>query len=439
MRKQLLKKIVLIILLVPLLAGCALPAQVTAKLPFLARLQPLDCSLIRAGILIGKDGDEVAEEQRDGYELALQQINQNGGIQGCDLQLFYQTEEEVGSTNAASRQTYLALRSLVEDDKVAALLGGSSSPASMTAASLANYFNVPILIPSAGGAHILPENNRWGFRFHALESSMAGSVFELIKTEFGAGVQTVVVFEDSTFGHDAAIAAVNAALTSEMDVTGYFAYNAAQTGSDVLAKEVMELQPQIIYLAFSDTAEAEKVLLALQVEKGSLGVIEIARAGGFATHDFLLNSSPETLAAIENLILVTRWSGDEQSADSQSVDEAFITGFADYTKAKYGEAQLPTLYNAEAYKSLMILADSMNSMISGAAQPPTELKKMREDLRQTLFNYKEVSSAWGLVDFTAGGQNQSGISLLQMFGGEWKAVYPAGKAEAELYFDFQPR
>ncbi|MEM5775028.1 MAG: ABC transporter substrate-binding protein [Anaerolineaceae bacterium] len=424
--------------LLPLLAGCALPAQLTASLPFLSRLQPLNCDLIRAGILIGDDSDEVAKEQRDGYEVALQQINANGGVKGCPLQLYYQTEEETGSTNASSRQTYQAIRSLVEDDKVVALLGGSSSSASMTAASLANYFNVPILIPSAGGSHILPEENRWGFRFHALESSLAGTVFELVKAEFGAKVQTVIVFEDTTFGHDAAIAAVNAAQTNEMDITGYFAYNPSQTGSDVFAKQIMELQPQLIYLAFSDTAEAQKVLLALQAEKGALGIIEIARAGGYATRDFLLNTSPETLAAVQNLILVTRWSGDTESADTAG-DEAFVTGFAEYTAAQYGKAQEPTLYNAEAYKALMILADSLKSMLTNASQSPTELKKMREDLRQTLFNYKEVSPVWGLIDFTAGGQNQSGVSLLQLFGGNWKVVYPSGKAETDLYFDFQPR
>ena len=59
------------------------------------------------------------------------------------------------------------------------------------------------------------------------------------------------------------------------------------------------------------------------------------------------------------------------------------------------EAQEPTLYNAEAYKSLLILADTLDSMLSSTTQPPVELQKMREDLRQALFNYKEVSTVWG--------------------------------------------
>jgi hypothetical protein len=58
---------------------------------------------LTVGVLIGADGDPLAEEQRDGYELALEEANADGGPAGCPLSLVYMPEEVSGSSTRSIR------------------------------------------------------------------------------------------------------------------------------------------------------------------------------------------------------------------------------------------------------------------------------------------------------------------------------------------------
>jgi ABC-type branched-subunit amino acid transport system substrate-binding protein len=416
-----------------ILTGCTLPASLTTKLPWLNQVNSLDCDRVRVGALLADNTSPVAREQRDGYELALAEIKQNGGVAGCDLKLFFQVE----APDNNPRQTYQAVRSLVEEDRVLALIGATTNTGSMMAASLSNYFFTPMLVPSAGGSHILPTDNRWAFRLHADESVYAQTVFDLVKAKVGTGIQTVIVFEDTSFGNDAAIAAANSAKLNEQPVIGYFAYRAEGSGVDILAKNVIALNPQLIYMVFTDTTQAESILNAIHKEKGNSQIIEIARSGGFASQVFLQAASKEANVSANNLILSTSWSG--QMIAETANDDSFQSRYTKYTLEKYGTAQNPSLYSAEAYKSLMIVATSLKNILSSQATEPTDIAKIRENLRQVLFDYKESTSTWGVIDFSNGGQNQAQVILLQMLGSKWQVVYPAARATSELILDYEQR
>lgn len=421
------------ILVALLLSGCSLPAALTAKLPWLNQVQSLDCDLLRTGVLIADDTSQVAREQRDGYQLALDEINQQGGLAGCDLQLFFQVE----APDNNPRQTYQAIRSLVEEDRALALLGATSNTGSMMAASLSNYFFTPMLVPSAGGSHILPPENRWTFRLHTDESVYAQSVFDLVKAKAGSGIQTVIVFEDTSFGNDAAVAAVNAAKQNEQAVIGYFPYRADGEGMEILARKVIDSNPQLIYLIFTDTNQAEAILAAIHKEKGSSRIIQIARSGGFASQAFLQAAIQKDNPSVDHLLLSTSWSG--QMVAETANDDSFQSRYSQYTLKKYGKAQQPSLYSAEAYKSLMIVANALETVLNAQAAPPTDIIKIRENLRQVLFDYKENTSTWGVIDFSNGGQNQAETILLQLENSTWQVVYPPARATSELNLDYEPR
>ncbi len=377
----------LLFLLVISLAGCKLPS--VPALPFLNQTASITCEEIRIGILIGEDSNPIAKEQRDGYEMAVQEINNNGGIAGCEVQISYQTE----ATDGNSRQTYLAVRSLVEDAGVLAFLGGTSNQASMYAASLANYFSVPLIIPSAGGGHILPEDNRWAYQFGPGEDAYANQVFEMVKETTGKKTNIAVIFEESAFGNDAALAAVNAIQQNELSLVSYSSFDPSQTTYSQLVEQLDESNAQLVYIAFSSPEQAKNLINAIQAEEFSFTIL--ARAGGFSSQTYRAAESDTSASPFENVLLATYW----PPATSLAQTESFTKAFTQFTKERYRVSYTPTPYNAEAYKSMLILAETLDSILSGESGFQQDHSTIQDELRQTLLEYKELSDLWGNIDF----------------------------------------
>jgi hypothetical protein len=95
-------------------------------------LSAADSQALPSGILM------LGQEQKTAYELVK--------ADGVPVSQFASKNE-----SAQSDEVQVAVRELVEDDKVLALVGATSNEATMRAASLVNFFNLPMIIPTAGG------------------------------------------------------------------------------------------------------------------------------------------------------------------------------------------------------------------------------------------------------------------------------------------------
>ncbi len=392
------------------LAGCSV-------LPFgqAAALQP--CPGFIVGVLIGADADPIAQEQRDGYELALQQINAEGGPGGCPVTLAYEFETSGESQNQVER----AMRALVEEHQAVAILGGTSGQASMFAASLANRFLVPMLVPSGGGAHVLPGENYWVFRLDPGDDAYSQAAFVKIKEDLGEGAGVDIVFENTTYGNDAAITAASALEQQKLRLVNYIPFDAGQLGYDRLIETVGNDAPDVLYLIFNRPAQAQELLAAL--DQSGLALPMVAAQGGFISRAFLTDQGkPNPLA--EGLVLLTPW------IDQTSVDAGaqFSRDFSAYTQSAHKQKLLPSAYSAQAYKSLLVLVAALKNGNSNPGAPALkDMAKFRESVRADLQGYRENKPPWGSIAFATGGQNQpAAVYLVKVSGGELVTIYPPG-------------
>jgi branched-chain amino acid transport system substrate-binding protein len=397
------------------LAGCTLPSWV----PFVNQVSTYTCESLPVGILIGGENDPYALEQRDGYELALQEINAAGGVNGCPLALIYQEETMTGNPG----YTQTAVRSLVEDSQVLAVVGGTSETASMYAASLINYFEVPMLIPSAGGTHILPAENLWAFRLSASEAATAQTVFQMLKDELGANKKVAILFDDSTFGHDAAVTAVAEMEIQGLVVAAYMPYNTSDLAYADIMQELQMAMPDVLYIIFKQPQQAESILSALQENRVQPSMI-IARGGGFATYAFLTTNEGGLNPLAENLVIATQWDVDLGDQRVQN----FLQAFSDFSDEKYGQPHFPTQYNVEAYSSLVVLAGALQKTMDSPDVNMLDISSARLGLRQALQAYKTNLTPLGSIDLGTQGQNQSLVYLFQVIEGELVIVYPPDQA-----------
>lgn len=381
------------------LAGCsALP-----KLPFQAAGQLTPCPGLKVGILIGEDNDPLAKEQRDGYELALERVNADGGPSGCKLSLVYQPETSGGTPN----QVYRAVRNLVDEENVIAILGGTSSESSMLAASLTNHFAIPMLIPSTSNTHVLPDSNHWTFQIEADDERYSQAAFDLIKKQAGPNPQIAIVFENTTAGHDAAVIAAGEAALQEMTLSDYLAVDTSQSNAAEVFNTLRESQPDALYLIFNKPSQASTLLNAYK-DHGATIPFTIAQGNGFTSRSFLYGSEGKLNPLASNLVLVTPWIGQAETDEGKQ----FVKDFAEYTGRKDKQSFQPTAISVQAYKALRLLDAAIRSGSSAwNATTLQDLSAAREALRADLQAYHEKSPTWGTTTFSNTGENQADVHL----------------------------
>jgi branched-chain amino acid transport system substrate-binding protein len=199
--------------MLPLLAGCGKPARV--------------------GAIVSRTGaaSSYGEQVARGFDLAVEQINAGGGVDGRPIELIYRddsTNPEIGLR---------ALRELVEIEHVSTVLGAVSSKVTLRLAPYCEMHHVVLVSPSAS-APLITDAGEYVFRTYPSDvlegASMADFARDLgldrvavlaVDNDYGAGLARVFgerlrasggsVVAQLTFpeGNSAAIADAVAALS----------------------------------------------------------------------------------------------------------------------------------------------------------------------------------------------------------------------------------
>lgn len=117
--------------------------------------------------------------QRDGLELAAEVINENGGINGKNLQIL--VEDSQSSPQTGKQKA----RKLVRQDGVVALTGAISSSVALVLADYAATQNVPYLCPGAANELTMSNCKETTFRYELRANQVAAGTAPWAVEEFG--------------------------------------------------------------------------------------------------------------------------------------------------------------------------------------------------------------------------------------------------------------
>jgi ABC-type branched-subunit amino acid transport system substrate-binding protein len=394
------------ILLLSLLLMAVLPACAAIK------QTPPSIGVITNGI--NNDGVKltapVAQEQDGGYQAGLM-------VQESGLSI-----KNVAEGNMED-DVQVAIRSLVEKDKVVAITGATSNEASVRAAALVNFFNTPMMIPSTYGESILPSNNLWAFRISPPSSSYAqylfGSLLQLLpavssdgKTAIRSALRIAILYEQNTFGESAAVATAHAAMKQGMQIGKYTFFNATSADPDqlkALAADTVKQNVQLVYLVSSDPSMARTLVNLLKAAYGQSLPVIIGQAGGFATQDFIASPDAEGIYILR-----------------QQMD------------MKNCPADIHTIVEAQSYAAVYLIDQALQEVkattlaIPGGFQLPTSLSAapqadpivgQREKVRDIIKNTNTNVPCIGLVAFDNTGQNKLlRFEVLQISNGQAQVI-----------------
>lgn len=333
---------------------------------------------------------------KNSFELALEALNEDGGIKGRPLQLVY--GDDGGNPQLAGR----TIADLTEQAGAVMLTGGYQSDTTYALARAANTRDVPFLVSTAAADRITQKGWRNIYRLNPPVSEYTTGFEKFVIKELRPK-SMAIVYENSMFGTGAAAAMMTFLRTTGIELSQLISYSSAQATPFRLRALLAPLTaepPDMVYM-ISYLSDA----IALVGTLRNLGTpSQLAGGAGGFTHPRFLEQATDNA---EGLLVVTLW--------SEQLPYPGAKSFFDRYRETYGAA--PDYHGAEAYSALLVVADALQRADS------LEPASIREALDAT-----RLMTPFGPVRFYAyedyERQNSVRTQVLQVRDGAFHLVWP---------------
>jgi len=354
-----------------LLAACGGSGTTTASPTAAGTASAAPKADIKIGMATAKSGaaNFYNPQQSNGAALAVEQINAGAGINGAKLQLIVEDDGSVRD------QGITAFKKLIEQDKVAAILGPTLSAVAAGAHPVAQAAGVPVIAISNTGLGIVGKCDYgpcdWIFRASLGEQSAVPETVKAATQKLGLK-KVVIIYGDGKFELDDLTIFKDAFKANGVTVAKEIAYTAKDVDFAPFVTQAKGENPDAI-VASSLAGAAGKILDEVAKQMPGKRVI-----GGNG-----LNSASLLPNANAGLMIVgTAWS--KASSDKANTD--FVAAY----KAKYNVD--PDQFAAQSYTAMIVLADALKR--SGNPTDKAAVKKALEGV-------SSLATPLGAFSFTA--------------------------------------
>lgn len=288
---------------------------------------------VAIGALLPLSGDTAAygENAKYGIDLAVEEINGAGGINGAKVRVVYMDTKAVTDVGVA------AFEQLIEDRSISAVIGPMSSPVTLAVAPLAEAERVVLVSPSASNPEITTAGD-YIFRT-CLSDQYEGLVLARLAAETLGHQTAAVLYIDNEYGQGL------------VDVFGaaYEEAGGAIVVREAFAAEVTEFAEPLGRIA---EAAPQVILLVGYAQMGDI-LVE-ARAAGLTQQvlSSVMFDNPEILAAAGEAaegVFFTSWTPDPAAPTPER--QAFNAAY----QARHGVQ--PGIFAAESYDAMRLLAE----------------------------------------------------------------------------------
>lgn len=359
---------------------------------------------IKIGAVLPMTGNSAVfgEKFRQAYTMAIEEINEQGGVKGKRLELVIEDSQErpqVGKT---------ATEKLVSDKGVLVLTGGRSSGVTLVEAQVAEENRIPYLIDHGSSDLATRSGYEYVFRMNPTSGMYPATLLKYF--DDNPPKKVVHLNVDNAFGE----ALYDYGLKDYIKEAGlnYTAikYKAGELDLKPIMVRANNLNPDVVIMTAGDDNDATQLIKAAK-EAGLSPELFVGTGAGHSIKGFADQAG--TLA--ETVLTAGPWHGDR----SQDAYQSFYKEFSERFGHKPGE------HEVEGYAAIYVLADAL--------ERATELTResVREALKET-----DLNTIFGQVKFESfdgyTNQNRARTDLSQWIDGEMYTVYPKESAEREL-------
>jgi branched-chain amino acid transport system substrate-binding protein len=356
----------------------------------------------RIGVITSVTGSLAAfgEAHRNGYAIALDEINAKGGVLGKKLAL------DIYDDQSKPDQAVQGVAKLVDQDRVPMLLGSYSSESTKAIVPSVTQRQVPLIIPTATADNVMDSKSPWVFRICAGAADYARATIAFLKNN-GAPKTMAIVYENTNFGQANMKAMTAAAQAAGISLVAVESYEAKSPDYKAVLQRVKKANPDVIYFC---SYLLDAGTLMRQAQEVDLNPKYYTSAGtGFAAAEF-----PTAKGAGKNAeytFSVSQWLPEVQWPGSKEFDDEYFKRFHSH----------PAYHAIQAYAALLAAAQAINDAksLEGAK------------IRDAIHNLSLSSTPFGPVHFDDGGQNQHPVLITQVLGGKYHLVFPPDAADSK--------
>jgi branched-chain amino acid transport system substrate-binding protein len=395
------------------LAACALAGTAcAADAVKIGVIYPLTGNAASAGTS-AKDAIELGAEIVNGTHPELKGSGLAGAdglpnLGGARIELI--NADHQGNPQVGQSQT---LR-LIQQEKVAAMLGAYHSSVALAATAVAERYGMPFLVSDSVALNITQRGFKWIFRTGPIAPDFANAYTAFLTGLKPAGraiERIAIVNENTDYGTSVAASILEAARKTGINVVAQIPYNANSSDVSGQVLQLKDLKPDaVIFISYTaDTILYFKTLRNLDY----LPPMIIGDDAGFSDPTFIPTVGDLAQGAMNR----SAFDIGKPGSHSYKINTLF--------KAKYGRDLDDT--SARWMQGFLVLADAINR--AGSTDPA----KIQKALIDTDLKPDALMIGYRGVKFDATGQNTlSATYLIQLHGKEYKSVWPSDRATAQL-------
>jgi len=355
----------------------------------------------KIGVITSLTGSLAAfgEAHKNGYAIALDEINAKGGVLGKKIELdFYDDQSKPD-------QAVQGVSKLVDQDRVPLVLGSYSSESTKAIVPAVTQRETPLIIPTATADNVMDAKSSWVFRICAGANDYAKATIAFLKAN-GTPKTMAIVYENTNFGQSNMKAMTAAAKEAGIKLVTVESYEAKSPDYRAVLQRVKQSNPDVIYFC---SYLLDATTLMRQAREIDLNPKFYTSAGtGFAAAEF-----PTTKGAGKNAeytFSVSQWLPEAKWPGSKEFDAEYFKRYKSH----------PAYHAIQAYAALRVAAQAINNAKS------LDPGKIRDAIRDLSMS----ETAFGPVKFV-NGQNLHPVLITQIQGGQYRVVFPPDVAEAK--------
>jgi branched-chain amino acid transport system substrate-binding protein len=386
-------------------------AQETVKI---GALYPLSGNAASAGGQT-KAAVELAVEIINGQHPDVKGMPGTGlpGLKGGKIELVVADHQGNPSTGQSQ-----ALR-LIQQEKVAAVIGAYHSSVTFAATQLAERYGIPWVVGDSVAANITGRGFKYVFRVTPVASDFAYNYMRFlndVKAQGQAVKSLAVVYENTDYGTSVSDTLRKAIKENGFDLVADTPYNANTTDVSSQVLQLRDKKPDaVIFISYTpDAILYMKTLKQLDYRPP----IAIADDAGFSDPAFIKNVG--TIA--QGMMNRSAWDIGKPGSVTAKINELF--------KAKTGYELDDT--SGRNMQAMFVLADAISR--AGSTKPDA----IRDALKATDLKPEQLMMGYKGVKFDDTGQNVLAATyLIQLQGDQYVAVWPAQSATAKLQIPYK--
>ncbi|MDD3369052.1 MAG: ABC transporter substrate-binding protein [Lachnospiraceae bacterium] len=272
--KNRLKKVVALVgtmtLVMGMMTGCGSAAETaTGTTASAATEAAAEGETIKIGAVVPLTGDVPAlgESAKNGYQLAVDTMNANGGVLGKQVEIIFEDDE-----NQPSKAPTVAQK-LIAQDKVVGILGATNSKCSIPMGPICTQNKIPMVSPTSTNTKVTVEGGDYVFRACFIDPFQGEALANFAKDELGAQTAAVLYNMADDYSKGLAEAFMESYTAAGCSVVAEESYSTGESDFNAQLTNIKNENPDILVMTdfYSTVGLIAKQARTLGIEATFLG------------------------------------------------------------------------------------------------------------------------------------------------------------------------